>query len=462
MNDCFWIAMAVMFAVIGTICTVLLIIYVLKLKLVLSVDVSTLKDLIIWSFGGAAFSLGFCMTLRHIKSIETQANLRKEQLEEDKKRSDFDRLKKLIKCLDGDTIVALDAISELYKEADNANKNNNKGDKEIEIIQRIVLIFEFYIKKYSNVNNKHISDFDKSWEGSNVPKEPSIAIQTIIRMLFENDHDDTADSKKHKNPFRNIGRKINLTGCNLQNVDFTGLLVQDVDFGYSAMHAAKMYSNDEKSTKFIKCEFWHTYLQGANMSNTTFKNCNFIHANLTWGNMCESKFEDCQFIHTDLTACLMSKAKLQNNRFTSAILDASDIYGEDESTPVLTNQNEYSSISLCCAFVYPKGEIVEKSTINNLKGCEHDSKIYNNPENRLSRLIRYSNKKYALIAKDDRYKFSDITEKNSTLASIYEKLLKYAQEDELAGLRCDTFYRLRNELEQIYKSFPNGDNSKKN
>lgn len=75
-------------------------------------------------------------------------------------------------------------------------------------------------------------------------------------------------------------------------------------------------------------------------------------------------------------------------------------------------------------------------------------KYIKNPENRLSRLIRYySNQNYALIGSSNEYKFKDLAEKNNVLTLIYKKLLKYDQEDEYAGLRCDTFDKLRNEME---------------
>lgn len=453
LSDEAWVKIAVSFAIIGIVCTIILLISILYKP----DSVCILKDLTLCTFGAAAFSFGFCLTIRHTRSVETQAEaskeeikfkqnelkLRKEQLEEDRKRHDFDKLKMLFRCLDGETIVSLDAISELHKEAINADKNNQQ-----ELVLRIVLIFEFFIKKYSNVDKTNMSALDKKWEGAKIQTEPSIAIQTIIRILFNRDTD---------NPFKKIGRNINLTRCNLQVIDFTGLLVENVDFGYSALHAARMYSNkDDKSclTQFRNCEFCHTQLQGANMSNTTFEKCNFTHANLIWVNMCESTFKSCKFVYTDMTACLMSKANMDNNEFISTILDACDIYGINENTPVLTNKNTYQAISLCCAFVYPQGEIFKNqpSRIINLRGCEHDKTMHRNPENRLSRLIRYSNQNYALTGASNKYKFKDLTEKNKALILIYKKILKYAQEDESAGLRCDTFNRLRNEMDQIYKS----------
>ena len=456
-----WYFIAVVFAILGIVCVSIL----LVLTVIGESDYcEVLKVFVIWSFGASAFSFGFCLTIRHTGSIEMQARasqkesefkekeliIRNQQLETDNSRHNFDRLKRIIQCLDGNTVVSLDAISELYIEAKKAYASGNH-----ELVKRILLIFEFFIKKYSNNDNHPISYYDDNWDGRNTPIEPPIAIQTIIRMMFSRDSD---------NPFRNI-KLIDLTHCNLQNIDFTGLLVENADFGNSALHSARMYScadsQERISTEFTRCKFWHTYLQGANMSKSIFTNCDFTHSHLVWVNICESHFMECRFIHTDMTASLMTRAEFLNNVFVSTVMDAADIYGKDTNTPVLSVGNVYSSISLECAFIYPTGKVVDthSSAVEGMRGCEHNRKLYDKPENRLSRLKRYSHEDYAISNKGaSKYKFANKAERNQKLSSIYKKLLKYAHEDEYAGLRSAVFLRLWNELNGIYKSFGDENN----
>lgn len=454
-SDKTWIFIAISLAVLGILCILTLFVSLIFY----SQYEDLLKDLVIWAFGASAFSFGFCVTLRHSNSLELQTKakerelkIKEKQLREDYERHHFDRLKMLIKCLDGNTIASLDAISELYKEAIYADK---RGEQEF--VQRIVLIFEFFVKRHSNINNKPISYFDDNWLGKNTHREPAIAIQTIIRMLYNRSKD---------NPFKKI-EHIDLTHCNLQNIDFTGLAVANTDFGNSALHSARMYSslNDKTNniiTEFTDCKFWHTYLQGANMSNAYFVRCDFTHSDMTWANMCESNFTKCTFTNTDMTACLISKAKFENNVFNSTIMIASDIYGVDKNTPVISTKNTYKEINLDCAFVYPTGSVIDDHTevIKSIQGCEHDESRFNNPENRLSRLKRYSMGEYGFLKNiDSKYIFKDKEERDVKLISIYRKILKYAHEDESGNLRCNLFHKLWNDLYEILKSLENNHHS---
>jgi len=418
-----------------------------------------IKDLVFPIAAGAAFCVGFCLTIRYTSAIEQQTKsteaaneLRSRELEqhqnefkENWEQQHFNRFKTIVKSCDDEGLLTIDALDDLVYEAEQAGR-----DQQVQKIQKIVTILCSYIKIHSNIKCVWISEFDKSWDGySRNEKMPSFVIQKILDYLFPIKEDNDSDNKKNKNNVffnRRDQLVFDLTLCNLQNMDLSKRVLQNVNFGGSAMHNVKMYK-----TKCTKCNFWGTYLQGANITGSEFdKQCNFTGAKMAWAIFCDSKFNGVEFIGADLTCTILSRTSLKDCCFKDAVLDGSDIYIQKPEDSQSLEPDFFTApydldISLKFAFIYPATGIIKKEKV--IDSCK---KLYDNPINRMERLIRYlsllTDKKCATTTSLER---SIIQENTEVLLGICNKALKYAVIDNSTGLKEANYIEWTDKMKKL-------------
>ncbi len=405
-----------------------------------------IKELVFPITAGAAFCVGFCLTIRYTSAVELQTKsthaaneLRRRELEqrqnefkENGEQQRFNRFKTIIKSCDDEGLLTIDALEDLVYEAEQAGTDRK--------VQKIVTILCSYIKIHSNIKCVRISEFDKSWDGySKNEKMPSFIAQKILDYLFPIKKDNIFYAKRERLEF-------DLTSCNLQNMDLSKRVLHNVNFGGSAMHNVQMYK-----TTCTKCNFWGTYLQGANMTCSNFdKQCHFDGAKMAWAKFCDSTFDGAEFNGADLTCGLLSNTTLIDCCFKDAVLDGSDIYrhkakGRETFEPELFTAPYDLDISLKFAFIYPATGIVEGEKV--IDSCK---KIYDNPVNRMERLIVY----LSLLA-DKKCATStslgcSIIKKNAEdLLCICNKALKYAVIDESTGLKEQDYISWTNTMKKL-------------
>ena len=232
-------------------------------------------------------------------------------------------------------------------------------------------------------------------------------------------------------------------------MDFSGLRVKGADFGRSAMHAARMYTKEDNGepTEFIDCKFWHSHLQGSNMAKATFIGCKFPYAQLIWANLCEAQMQAYEFSETDMTGALLTRCQFSGCKFKGTIMDACDIYGDNDMDK---NKNNMLSASFRFAFIYPinNTEILYKENIC-INGLESNKENYNKERDRIERYLDYATNTPGFDYDGFTHK-TGIDDKNKTalLIQIYEKTLKYATPDESVGLPHDELERQLKKLNE--------------
>lgn len=413
-----------------------------------------IKDLVFPIAAAAAFCVGFCLTIRYTSAIELQTEstqaaneLRRRELEqhqnefkENEEQQHFNRFKTIVKSCDDEGLLTIDALDDLVYEAEQAGT--------VQQVQKIVTILCSYIKIHSNIKCVRISEFDKSWDGfSRNEKMPSFIIQRILDYLFPIKGDNDSDNDKNNVFFNQRNRLVfDLTLCNLQNMDLSKRVLYNVNFGGSAMHNVKMYK-----TKCTKCNFWGTYLQGANITGSEFdKQCNFTGAKMAWAIFCDSKFNGVEFIGADLTCAILSRTSLKDCCFKGAVLDGSDIYRQKTKDSQAFEPEFFTApydldISLKFAFIYPATGIVKKEKV--IDSCK---KTYDKQINRMERLIKYlsllANEKCATETSLER---NTIQENTEVLLGICNKALKYAVIDNSTGLKEENYIEWTDKMKKL-------------
>lgn len=411
-----------------------------------------IKDIVFPIATGAAFCVGFSLTIRHTSAVGSQTKstweangLKKRELKQREKEFNANReqqrfncFKAIVKSFDEGGLLTIDALENLVCEAKCADENHD-----IEKIQKIVAILCSFIKIHANKECVMISKLDSSWNGySRNDKMPSFIIQKILNYMFPIERNNVFYS------YREV-LKFDLTSCNLQNMDLSKRMLQNVDFGGSAMHNVQMYK-----TTCINCNFWGTYLQGANLTCSKFYDkCNFGGAKMAWAKFCDSTFDGSEFNGADLTCSLLSNTILKDCSFKDAVLDGSDIYiqkteGCEISEPKLFIAPYDLEIYLRFSFIYPtKGIVIKNKVIDSCK------EIYDNPINRMERLIIYltllADKKCAITTSLER---SIIQENMIVLLNICNKALKYAVIDESTGLNEQNYIIWTDKMKKLMET----------
>ncbi len=424
-----------------------------------------IKDVIFPIAAAAAFCVGFSLTIRHSKAIEAQTestrqanDLRKNELQQRKdefskkqEQEDFNRFKEIIKSFDDGGLLTIDALEDLVCKAKIAGTN-----RDIDQVQKIVTVLCSFIKIHSNKESVKMSEIDSNWNGySKNEKTPSFIIQKILNYLFP-----IITKKEDENVFYANRQKLefDLTSCNLQNMDLSKRALYGVNFGGSAMHNIQMYE-----TTCNNCEFWGTYLQAANLTCSNFNNCNFSGAKAVWAKFCGSNFHKSKFNRADLTCSLLSNVVLDNVVLTDAVLDGSDIYrqcreGSHTEEPLCFKEPGSLGISLKFSFIYPVQHLSPKDLV--IDSCKE---IYDNPINRLDRLIQYLK---LLIDNNSVNKVSldrNVIQSNKdVLLDICKKALKYAVIDVSTGLTEQNYIIWTNRMKKLMSTVNSGKTEQQN
>lgn len=273
-----------------------------------------------------------------------------------------------------------------------------------------------------NQDNFSTIELDKAWSELDIygkmAVKPSATTQAIFKILF---------SENENSIYKDF--KANLSNSDLRNIDLVGLHFTNVDFGNSAMHFAKMYSsNNEKPTSFINCNFYDTYLQGANMSMTTFKDCKFTNAHMFWTNLCGCTLTNCKFNDADLACSILTGARMTKCDFRSTCLDGSEIKNAYFDA-VNGEKNVFDGTTFCFASIFPADWFYFKDATLvheiDVTGAQQD--LQYDKLSRIKRLITYTHKAKSLnLGSNLHVEDANITIREKRYVTIVEKIMKYA------------------------------------
>lgn len=475
----FWIIVAVLFAIV---LILLLILRAAGLFLPESSLTNVIKDVFGPIFAVIGTAVGICFTIRKMNSL-----IRKNA--KDIERQENERFERILTLLNQGGIMAVGAIFNILEDA---KKLDPAGDICKEEIQKYVAILCSYLKVSSiNKETSSIGDLDNNkWRNDKGERgTPDHVKQRIIELLFplkdnekdkkndksnEMNKDSDKDNVKGKdkgnekmneydknNPFhRIIGTfRIDLSLCDLRNIDLSGRIVKNVNFGGSAMQGAKMHD-----AEFEDCTFWGTYLQSTNMAKSRFTDCNFNESNMIWANLCDAEFCKCQFDNANMSCALLSKAEwMQSHKFYGAILDGADIYLEKRTNggnlqpEIFQNPNELGLKSVKFAFIHPLR--------NNGKNMVIDtsSDVYNKKPNRLERYITYLKKLEGDEEKSINTSWDTETIRNhkEQLLELCDMALKYAIVDHSTNLSPERYKELTDGMNRMKEELKNNHNNEK-
>lgn len=324
------------------------------------------------------FSVGFALTIQSTLSRIRETTYNIEKQKEERFRESLTLLNKR----------GLDAIGAIFNIFEDAKKLDPTKYDYKEELQKYVSTLCAFLRVTSIKDGSSISDLDNNdWKNDKgeicVPEHVT---QRIIELLFPLNSKDEKD-RENDNPFhRIIGTfRIDLSLCDLRNIDLSGRIVKNVNFGGSAMQGAKMHD-----AEFDGCTFWGTYLQSTNMAKSRFTDCNFNEARMIWANMCDATFTDCNFDNANMSCVLLSKAVfVKDNKFHEAILDGADIYlekrtdGVNLQPKIFQNYSELGLESVKFAFIRPLQDDGRNMVI------DMSLDIYEIKPNRLERYITY-------------------------------------------------------------------------
>ena len=446
------------------------------------------------------FAIGFSLTIRRTKAIEEQAkatteatiqmkeNQRNQMLQFEKeleyKYKDLEYRYKdleyrnatinlngyysLIEKLRSENLVEQETGARgLYKIA----QSNKEKQENLSQNEEIFMLLCSFIKSYFAKDGKDPKCYDRDWKSKKQYKSPAV-FRVVMEYLF---------SPAIENPFRNRDFQADLTCCNLQCIELKGLYFSNVNFGFSAMHGAQMYSEKNgPTTVFDNCKFHDTYLQAANMANSKFVNCDFSNAQMIWTNMWGCDVENCNFVDADMTCAQLSESKFCRSNFMNAILDGADIYVAksekqgfhsimrpyyDKSGNCMEEEkNILVGTSLCFAFIYPHIEFFYNGIknqcsvfVNNIdiRGIDNNQSIKLNSVDRMARILNYlkmETVKEAMLLPEINGVVSEIknlNEQKKILKKIARKMIPYAYPFNSEGLTESKIEKLTKEILRI-------------
>ena len=412
---------------------------------------------------GFAFAIGFSLTIRRTNAIETENCNRKEelvqkeqQIQQGKLQLDeflysqkINRYKMIIKSLNEGGIIAIDAIDDFVNEA---KEINDKLKKQPQILlpqlQKIVNILCAYIKESSIHENISVQEIDEKWNGRNHNNQVSLEKQRIIEVLFPLD---TKKKEKYKHKYLyeettvfheyNEELRKDLSTCNLQGLDFSFRLLENVNFGGSAMHNAQLYDS-----KFKNCHFWGTFLQSCNMSCSEFTKCDFSESHLFWANMCKGKYHDCNFYNSDLGATILTESEFDSKcSLKNVILDGADIYIRNEPH-IFQNPSELKIKSANYTFINTQN--IGSYLIDNSRDINDSI----SQPNRLERYILYLSLLRGMKCNLKTSIGSDNIRKNEdVLKLLCYRAMKYAVVDNSTCLTVENYNKWIVEMENLLK-----------
>lgn len=410
---------------------------------------------------GFAFAIGFSLTIRRTNAIEEENKNRKEELEQKEQQLEhskqqldeflhsqrINRYKMIIKSLNEGGIIAIDAIDDFVNEAKEIkDRFHNQPQSLYPQLQKIVNVLCAHIKESSMHERLPIHEIDLKWNGRNNNIQTSLERQRIIDVLFPLDV-----NKKEKYKLKclyeettvfheyNKWLKKDLSSCNLQGIDFTFRILENTNFGGSAMHNTQLYE-----AQFNNCHFWGTYLQGCNISCSEFTKCNFSDAHLFWANMCKGKYLECNFSKADLGATLLTGTVFDGKcDFSNVVLDGADIYIKNESH-IFSDPSKLKIKSANYAFINTS-DIGSYLIDNSKELSEREPKL-----NRMQRYIVYlSLLKNGMHEVNSSLKADCIKANKESLNLLCDQALKYAVLDESTCLTIENYNKWTNKIKNL-------------
>lgn len=405
--------------------------------------IEAIEKLFIPTLTAVAFSVGFILTIQRTNSIRRQTEVAEEEkrqkqqeIKEMQEQKKFIRIRENLRALNEGGVMAIDTIEDLMREVETLEEDNIKEQ------QRFVSIFCGYLREDSIKGKNNIFELDEKWNGRNICTV-SWTAQRIINLLFPLLEGDKVTNKNifHRN---NEQLEKDLSLCNLQGIDFSKRVIQNVNFGGSAMHGVKMHDAEIKN-----CQFGGAFLQSANFSNTQMVSCTFWDAKLVWANLFNTNIQDCNFYKADMSAVILTEVTVNGSqRFENAILDGSDIYKRKFEMRLLLPQKSINTkgASINFAFIQFPEDGIDNTELGFDWGYDNEEK------NRLERYITYleiMKNQNITTGFVSNLNVQSISSKETLLISLCKKALKYATIDESTRLDVANYEMWTNRMKEL-------------